>query len=115
MRLEESLCGNTPLENLGGRLEQLATLNREHNRSEEILLEKINYPHLWLHIIEHKRLEEECHSLLGIYGLEAAAPLIQLSGTLVEMFIHHIDVVDRDYVTYLPKDPTSPSMVDREF
>ena len=100
-RLEESLLGPHGLETLGDRLLHLETLTLEHFRNEEDLMARRRYPHLDLHRAEHQVVIEHCRGLLGQFSSPDSPPLASLAVRLKEVFLHHIETVDRDYAAFL--------------
>jgi hemerythrin-like metal-binding protein len=101
LRLEESLRGHAPLDNLGARLNQLETMVLNHFSDEEAAMAAAGYPHLWLHRVEHEKLLEKCTELVREFSQPGAPPLTGFSGALVQMFLHHVQVVDFDYDEFM--------------
>lgn len=101
LRLEESLRGHSPLDTLAPRLKQLETLVLSHFSDEEAVMAAGGYPHLWLHRLEHEKVQEKCADLLKEFGQPDSPPLTGFADALVQMFLHHVQVVDLDYDEFL--------------
>jgi len=101
VRLDECLHRTYPKSALEDRIHQLRILTTDHFRDEEELMAQAGYPHLGPHRAEHEVLLIRCHEMLEFFGSPGAPPSRRLAETLAEVFMNHIENVDREYAEYM--------------
>jgi len=83
-------------------LRRLIEYSRFHFRSEEVLMEKFNYPHdkLERHVAEHRAFTRTATSFRDRYEAGEAALTVDVFKFLARWVESHIERTDRDYGEY---------------
>lgn len=81
-------------------LTELHLLKKEHFLEEECLMEKINFPYLSYHKLDHCRIVSELEKFLKQFGQNG---LGFSSDRLVKNVLDHIDHYDRQIMPYYQK------------
>ena len=106
--LLKSLETPFPEESLEVRVRRVRDLVNEHFAAEEQIMEAAGYPFLEAHRAEHQVLTERCDALMAGCGTTYGPTVAALGTTVLALFRHHVERVDRDYATYLGSLPAGP-------
>jgi hemerythrin-like metal-binding protein len=86
---------------LARAFDRLVDKCREHFRSEEALLQSIDYPHLDRHVALHALLLSKCEQVGETFDTMPKALMEIRAGRLFEMIVVHVLTADLDFYPYL--------------
>ncbi|MBN9462086.1 MAG: ATP-binding cassette domain-containing protein [Burkholderiales bacterium] len=97
----EAVRSGRPPAEVAAIVDQLASYNRAHFASEELLMRLYRYPELELHAVDHQRMMDELDDIVATCRAGDEPRTLQLTNELEDFLLQHIATRDGRFAQYL--------------
>ncbi|MFI5399659.1 MAG: bacteriohemerythrin [SAR324 cluster bacterium] len=98
----ETIVSRAPAQRVAGRIDEIASLTRQHFAAEERLMEQTSYRELERHRAEHRSLLEQISKAKENYA-HGAISAVDLCTTLAHWLLDHIAQSDKPFAEHFNK------------